>query len=108
MDLQDEKFSFGALTRTIIGCSFEVINEPGTGLIESVDDKALIIAMIDAGLHVQSQKSIQVHFRPTILGEFYADLLVDKKVLIELKSVKAILPEHQAPAPQPEYPVHQC
>ncbi len=95
-DIQDGNFSYGALTRTIIGCSFDVINELGAGFLESVYEKALVIAFIDAGLSVESQKSIHVHFRSTIVGEFYADLLVEEKVLIELKTAKAILPEHQA------------
>ena len=95
-DRQDGISDYNSLTGAIIGCSFEVINELGTGFLESVYEKALTIALKEAGLAVESQKSIQVHFRSKIIGEFYADLLVEEKVLVELKTVKTLLPEHQA------------
>jgi GxxExxY protein len=95
-DRQDGIISYGTLTKTIIGCSFDVINELGAGFLESVYEKAMIIALIDAGLAVESQKSIHVQFRSKIVGEFYADILVEEKILVELKTVKTLLPEHQA------------
>ena len=95
-DIQDGNFSYGTLTRATIGCSFDVANELGAGFLESVYEKALSIALIDAGLSAESQRSIHVNFRSKIVGDFYADLLVEEKVLIELKTVKAILPEHHA------------
>ena len=83
-------------TKKIIGCCFEVINELGAGFIESVYEKALIIALRDKGLSVQSQVPLTVYFRNKMIGEFFADLLVENSVLLELKAVKALAPEHQA------------
>ena len=91
-DRQDGNLSNGLLTRKIFGCSFDVINELGTGFLESVYENAMIIALIDAGLAVESQKSIHVEFRFTIVGEFFADFLVEETMLVELKAVKALLP----------------
>jgi GxxExxY protein len=99
MDLQDDhrsELQYGEITEKIIGCAFEVINELGAGFLESVYEKAFSIALQDKGLRVKCQHPIHVRFRQRIVGEFYADLFVDEKVIIELKVAKAIAPEHQA------------
>ena len=98
-DLQDDRRSdlqYGEITEKIIGCAFEVINELGTGFLESVYEKAMAIALEERGFRVQCQQPLQVHFRQRIVGDFYADLVVEGKVIVELKAVKAIAPEHQA------------
>ncbi len=98
-DLQDgggSDLRFGEITEAILGCAFEVINELGAGFLESVYEKAMIIAVKEKGLQVQCQHPIQVFFRQQRVGEFYADLFVEGKVIVELKAVKAITPEHQA------------
>ena len=93
---QEEKLLHAELTRSIIGCAFEVINELGSGFLESVYEKAMMIALSDAGLSVQSQKPVKVLFRGKPVGDFYADLVVEEKVMVELKSVKTLIPEHEA------------
>jgi GxxExxY protein len=95
-DLQDKGLRYEKITRDIIGCAFEVINELGIGFLESVYEKALLIALKQRGLAVTSQRPIAVLFRGAEVGTFYADLLVDEKVIVELKAAKAITPEHQA------------
>lgn len=100
-DLQDARRSdlqYGEITEKIIGCAFEVINELGTGFLESVYEKALAIALQDKGFRVKCQHPLHVQFRQRIVGEFYADLVVEGKVIVELKAAKAIAPEHQAQA----------
>lgn len=94
--MQDKDLRLKKLTEKIIGCSFEVINELGSGFVESVYEKELVIALSDADLAVESQTAIRVTFRAQNVGDFYADLLVEEKVIVELKAVKALLPEHQA------------
>jgi len=93
---QDEKLLHAELTRPIIACAFEVINELGSGFLESVYEKAMMIALSDAGLSVQSQKPVRILFRGKPVGDFYADPVVEEKVVVELKSVKALVPEHAA------------
>ena len=93
---QDEKLLHAELTRSIIACAFAVINELGSGFLESVYEKAMMIALSDAGLSVQSQKPVRVLFRGKPVGDFYADLVVEEKVVVELKSVKTLVPEHAA------------
>ena len=95
-DSQDNRLLHEELTRKIIGCAFEVINELGSGFLESVYERAMRVALSDAGLFVEVQKPIQVSFRKQPVGDFYADLLVEDKVIVELKAVKALAPAHQA------------
>ena len=86
------------LTSVILECCFEVSNELGAGFLESVYERALIVALSQRGLEVQAQTPLKVRFRNAIVGDFYADLIVEGKVLIELKTVVRILSEHKAQA----------
>jgi len=85
-----------AITRDVTGCAFEVINELGAGFLESVYEKALLLAVRQKGLSALSQHPVTVMFRGESVGEFYADILVEGKVIVELKAVKGLAPEHQA------------
>ena len=84
------------LTGKILEACFEVSNELGSGFLESVYEKALLIALRQKGLNAQSQMPLEVKFRGVVIGEFYADILVDSKVLLELKAVSAFGKEHFA------------
>ena len=84
------------ITETIIGCAFEVINELGTGFVESVYHNALCMTLKKKGLNVLAEHPINVYFRGERVGEFFADLFVEGCVIVELKAVKALAPEHQA------------
>ena len=101
MEEQDEqdgqdKWVHKELTRQIIGVCFEVIGELGAGFLESVYHNALLIALRDAGLRAQSNVPIEVSFRGQKVGMFRANLVVDGKVLVEVKAVRALAREHQA------------
>ena len=87
-------FRHQALTRLIIGCAFDVINELGAGFIESVYERAMLVALGQVGVRVRRQQSIPVSFRGELVGEFYADLLVDEQVIVELKAIKRLAPEN--------------
>ena len=93
---QDRGLLHASLTRKIIGCALEVINELGSGFVESVYEKALSVALTDAGVAHEMQKPIGVHFRGESVGDFVADILVEDRVIVELKAAKAIIPEHEA------------
>lgn len=84
------------LTGKILEACFEVSKELGTGFLESVYEKALIVALKQKGLKVENQFPLKVKFRGVVVGEFYADLLVEDKVLIELKAVNNFANEHFA------------
>lgn len=84
------------LTKKVIGAFYEVYNELGPGFLESVYENALYLVLKENGLDVEKQYPTSVYFRGTIVGNFRADLLVEEKVLIELKAVRTILPNHEA------------
>lgn len=84
------------LTERIIGCAFAVSNELGARFLEAVYESALAIALEDTGIRVQRQAQIEVYFRGRPVGVFYADLLVDGKVIVELKAVPKVAPQHEA------------
>ena len=84
------------LTSEILNACFEVSNELGRGFLESVYEKALLLALREKGLSAQSQVPLNVNFRGQCVGTFFADIVVENKVLLELKAVKAIAPEHIA------------
>jgi GxxExxY protein len=96
MDTQNGGMLHEELTEKIIGSAFEVINELGAGFNEKVYENALVVAASQNGLTVSAQHPIKVLFRGVCVGEFFADVLVEEKVIVELKAVKALLPEHEA------------
>ena len=85
-----------ALTGKILEASFEVIRELGAGFLEGVYQNALLIALRQKGIQAEARVPLSVRFRGEVVGEYFADLLVDGKVIVELKAVKALAPEHQA------------
>jgi len=84
------------LTGKILEASFEVIRELGAGFLEGVYQNALFIALRQKGIKAEARVPLLVRFRGEVVGEYYADLLVDDKVIVELKAVKLLAPEHQA------------
>jgi GxxExxY protein len=84
------------LTEKILRACFEVSNELGSGFLESVYENALTVVLKSYQLKVDRQVPCRVSFRNHCVGEFRADLLVADKVIVELKAVKAIAPEHFA------------
>jgi len=84
------------ITEKILAACFEVAGELGAGFLESVYEKALLVAVRQKGLKAEEQYPVRVCFRGVPVGEFFADLLVEGKVVVELKAVKALAPEHQA------------
>ncbi|MHB9140061.1 MAG: GxxExxY protein [Victivallaceae bacterium] len=84
------------ITEAIIGSAFEVSNELGSGFLESVYEKAIMLALIQKGLNAKAQYPIKVNFRNECVGEFFADVFVEEKVIVELKAVKSLVAEHQA------------
>ena len=84
------------LTDRIIGVFYDVYNEMGYGFLESVYVNSMELALVQAGLHVQRNVQIPVWFRGYQVGVFFADLVVERLVILELKSARAIDPSFEA------------
>lgn len=83
------------LIRTIIHCAYNVRIYLSSGFLESVYKKALIIELEEKGIHAEVEKSIDVYYKGRIVGEFKADIIVEDKIIIELKSVQQLTPIHE-------------
>jgi len=84
------------LTAKIIGCAYQVHNTLGFGFLEAIYQNALLIELIKAGLQAEKEKKIQVHYQKQLVGDYMADIIVESKVILELKSVKDLHPAHEA------------
>jgi GxxExxY protein len=84
-----------ALTETIIGCAFTVHNKLGFGFLESVYEKCLAIELRKAALQVELQRPLVVHYSGEEVGHFVADMIINDVVLVELKSVRALIEAHE-------------
>ncbi len=86
------------LTKRVIGIAYEVSNILGSGFVEKVYENSFFHLLRKNKIDVIQQYPIKVLFDGVIVGEFYADLLVEGKVLIELKAVSELTDEHLAQA----------
>ncbi|HQU82731.1 MAG TPA: GxxExxY protein [Pyrinomonadaceae bacterium] len=84
------------ISETIIGCSYAVGNALGNGFLEKVYENALAFELIEKNLNVKQQHPINVYYKNRVVGEYIADLLVENKVIVELKTVKGIDEIHLA------------
>ena len=81
------------LTERIIACCFRVHNELGPGFAERIYHKALMIAFEDDGLAYEAEKTFEVFFQNKKVGSFRLDLLVESKVIVEIKALTGNVPE---------------
>jgi GxxExxY protein len=86
------------ITKKIIGCAYEVSNTLGIGFVEKVYENARAHLIRRSGLEVVQQHPIKVTFDGIIIGDFFADLLVANRVLVELKAVSMLMEQHTAQA----------
>jgi GxxExxY protein len=80
------------LTETVIGCAFEVYNSMGFGFLEKVYENCLVIELTNKGLNTQTQKSISVQYKGKTVGDYFADIVVENQIILEIKSVSTIVP----------------
>jgi GxxExxY protein len=76
------------VTERIIGCAYAVSNELGVGFLEKVYENALIHELRKTGFNAEQQQPIKVLYDGVIVGDYFADIVVEESVIIELKAVK--------------------
>jgi len=84
------------LTGKIIECAYKVHGTLGFGFLESVYQNALLIELQKAGLSAEKETPVNVTYDGQIVGDYLADIIVDGKVILELKAVKELHPAHEA------------
>ena len=83
------------LTHKIIGCAYTVHNTLGPGFLEKVYENALRIELEQLGLEVKQHEPINVTYKGQVVGEYYCDLWVDDRVVIELKAAQVLVKRHE-------------
>lgn len=83
------------ITKRITGCGLRIHNGLGTGFMEKVYRNTLCIELREAGFKVLQQYPIQVYYRYNIVGDYFADLLVNDQIVVEIKAVENLASIHE-------------
>ncbi len=90
------KYLYSNITEKIIKCFYKVYDELGAGFLESVYMNALVMELQEMGFHTEFEKNIKVIYKDKIIGNFKADIIVEDKIIIELKAVSKLISKHEA------------
>jgi GxxExxY protein len=83
------------ITGFILGCAFNVHNELGSGFLEKVYKSSLIIELNKSGFKAESEVPIKVKYYDKVVGEYIADIIVNKCVIVEIKAIKELAQVHE-------------
>lgn len=84
------------LTERIIACAYRVHNALGAGFLENVYENAMVIELQAEGIACRTQAKLKVMYRGQVVGEYFADLLVEERVICELKAEERLSASHEA------------
>ena len=96
MNTDHKEAKYKLLTEGIIKVFYKVYNTLGYGFLEKVYENSLIIELKKAGIVAIPQTAIKVLYDGDVVGEYFADILVEGKVIVEIKAARALAPEHEA------------
>lgn len=88
-------FKHSEITDKIIRSFYQVYNTLGFGFLEKVYENALMAQLIEDGLFTVKQTPIKVYYKERMVGEYYADLIVENCIIIEIKAAEGIVEEHE-------------
>ncbi len=91
-----DNYIHSEITDLIIKAFFNVYNKLGYGFLEKVYENGMMIELKRLGLNAEKQKQLKVFYDEFEIGEYYADIIVNDCVIVELKAAEAICPEHEA------------
>ena len=83
------------LAGKVIGCAMEVHRELGSGYLEKVYENALLVALGESGIRADSQIPLKVTYHGVEVGDYIADIIVEDKLVVELKAVQNLIPVHE-------------
>jgi GxxExxY protein len=84
------------ISKPILQIFYDVYNQLGYGFLEKVYQNAMYFELIAQGYKVEAQKQIKVYYKNKLVGEFYADLLVEDAIILELKACEYLVSSHIA------------
>ncbi len=91
-----ESYKHTKITEQIIKAYYTVYNTLGYGFLEKVYENAMVIELHKLGLEVKKQQNIKVFYDNQEVDDYYSDLMVEGKVIVELKAAKNLCEEHEA------------
>ena len=88
-------YKHSEISEKIIGAAYDVHNTLGSGFLEKVYQNALLIELKLQGLSAEAEKPITVHYRGEVVGNYIADIVVEDKIIVEVKAIKALSEIHE-------------
>lgn len=92
----NNNYLYSETTQIINRAFYDVYNMLGFGFLEKVYENAMMIELEQAGLQCAQQQLVKVYYKGKQIGHYYADIIVENKIIIELKAVEALCEEHEA------------
>lgn len=92
----DKSLLHSDLTDKILAAAYDIHNQPGFGFSEKVYENAMVIKLTSKGLRTAQQTAINGYFEGKLVGEYFADILVEDTVFVELKAVAELARVHEA------------
>ena len=96
MNTNEEKIVYKDLSYKITGLAMEAHSKLGYGFLEKVYENAMMVLLRREGIHAKQQAPITVYFDGEVVGDYYADILVEDKIILELKAIEKIIDVHRA------------
>jgi len=93
--MMNDNYKYSNLTEKILKAFFIVYNKLGYGFLEKVYENSLLIELRKMGLQCVNQTAIKVFYDNTIVGDYFADIIVENKVILELKAAESLCNEHE-------------
>ena len=93
--MNESNYKYSDVTSKIIKAFYNVYNELGYGFLEKVYENAMFIELNELGLFCELQETIKVYYKDKLIGDYYADIVVENKVIVELKAVEKIIKIHE-------------
>ena len=94
----NDKIIYPELSYKIVGLAIQVRKELGYGYLEKVYENAMMVMLRQDGIHAEQQVPIKIQFHGYVIGDYYPDILVEKKIILELKSQERIIEANKAQA----------
>ena len=85
-----------SLIKKVIQCVYNVRLQLSSGFLETVYQKALLIELSKQNIQAEAEVPVDVYYDDSVVGEYRADIVVEKKIILEIKAIQHLLPVHEA------------
>ncbi len=93
--MMNDNYKHSDITRKILEAYFNVYNKLGFGFLEKVYENSMMIELQQLGLYCKNQVPLKVYYNNNVVGDYYADIIVNNVVIVELKAAESLCEEHE-------------